>query len=168
MGRDCSKHKKGGLNKMPCLSSVVNPLFPSPLYPSSQTDDVFLWWHLKVALSTHRALPRPGPYTHTHTGVRGKSIHSCQPAAPPFTWCPIMNGPWIQAWNLSQQSMTHTHAAIHFSKMPSVFAAVAYHTCSNCQIVRLCDSVEEFLIMAAIVCVLLFGGAGVESLLTVA
>lgn len=33
---------------------------------------------------------------------------------------------------------------------------------------RVCDGVEEFLIMAAIVRVLLFGGARVESLLTVA
>lgn len=76
---------------MLCLSSAVNLFFsPSPLYPSSHTDDEFLWQRLKVALSIYHALPCPEPsvYTHTnlhvlvppfhtHTGVRGKSIHSC-------------------------------------------------------------------------------------------
>lgn len=84
----------------------------------------------------------------------------------------VPNHEWSLEWNLSRdpQSMTHTltHTAIHFLKMPSAVAAVAYHTCSNRQIVRLCDGVEEFLIMVAIVHVVLFGGAGVESLLTVA
>lgn len=65
----------------------------------------------------------------------------------------------------------HTHANTHSDpllKYASVFVAVVFHTCSNDQTVHLCDSVEEFLIMVAIVGVLLFGGAEVESLLTVA
>lgn len=66
--------------------------------------------------------------------------------------------------------MKHTHqrdTVIQFSEMPSVLAAVAYHTCSNCLIFHLGDGVEDFFTMAAIVSVLLLGGARVESLLSV-
>lgn len=62
-------------------------------------------------------------------------------------------------------NMTHTH-----TQQPR-FSINAFSACCRpatpAQIVRLCDSVEDFLIMLAIVRALLFGGAGVESLLTV-
>lgn len=58
--------------------------------------------------------------------------------------------------------MSHTQQST-FSEMPSVFAAVA--NAAPAQIVRrlrLCDDVEERLIMAVIVRAPLFGGAGLE------
>lgn len=83
------------------LEQCCKPPFPSPLYPASHTDDVFLWWHLKVALSTHLALSRPRApiYTHTHTHAQGSEgkefihlsqLHPLSPGAREWSLDPSM------------------------------------------------------------------------------
>lgn len=90
--------------------------------PSHAPDPLSIHTHTNV-----HALAHP----HTHTRVRGKSIHSSQPAAPPFTWCPIMNGPWVQPWKPGPTKYdTHSLAHIHTHSNPLL--ENAFGICSSC------------------------------------
>lgn len=156
---------KGGFNKLPWLSSV-----------GSQTADGFLWWHLTVSSPCPHM---PCTYTHsqmctctiphTHTGVKGKRIHSDLASCTLFHLVP--NNEWslnpgMDTEQAPSLTMKHTHQRHSHPvlKTDSSVAAISYHTCSNCQILHLGGDVEDFFTMAIIVSVLLFEGARVESL----
>lgn len=129
------------------------------------------------------------PHTFTHR-VRGSSIHLGLDSCTLFHLMPNQEWSLDAAMESNQGRLRyvymHTHTDIYISKYIYIYthtnrhrqqsnskkclwwSSCLYHTCSNCQIVYLCDGVEEFLIILTIVHVLLFGGGGSESLLTVA
>lgn len=158
-GRDCSKHKKKGLERVAMLEQCWKPSFSFTPLPFLSR-----WWcvfvlasescivhsHAPDPLSMHthtnvHALAPTHPHAHTHghthkhthTKVRGKSIHSCLASCTLFHLVPNHEWSLIQAWNLSKDwlSMTHTHTHAEQSTSQKCLRclAVAYHTCSNCQ-----------------------------------
>lgn len=122
------------------------------------------YFHLKVALSPHHADFAWTATTHWHTrGHRDeRSFMSSQLHSP--TPGSVENGLRREEDRLS---MTHSYSQQCPSlKMPSVFALVGHHTCSNCAtvLVRQHGRVPHY---GALCACAFFGGAGVESLLTV-
>lgn len=133
MVRDCSTHKKPGLNKLLCLSSVVNP-FPSPLY-------LFLSnWCCFVVTSqsrfVHTSHPSlPPSKACTSRGQGGETIH---PNLASRIFFHLVSN---HEWSLDSDSrgarsdpVYVSHAAIHLFRDAFSFCSSRQRcTCSNCQ-----------------------------------
>lgn len=143
MGRDCSKHKKGGFNKLPCLSSVVNPLslhLCTLLLILTMCFCGGIWESLCPLIVPSHAPEPPSLYTHTHTHRGQGERNSFNSASCTLFHLVPMNGPWIQAWNLSKDPCTNTHICAHTHSSPHSEKCLCI--CSSClpHLLKLSDS----------------------------